>query len=86
MIACGWCSQPTERDRCSHCGRDPVLPYLQRGIEPPVIDPNAEYRKRLSEASSELRARGQHPTAERIAEVLDVSPRTVRRWQQMTAS
>jgi AcrR family transcriptional regulator len=62
------------------------LPWSQRGVDAPLIDPNHEYRRRLAAATADLESRGQRATAERIAEHLDVSPRTVRRWQQMAAS
>lgn len=80
MIHCGWCGVPTERSRCASCRRDPTLPYLQRAIEPEPIDPHAEQRTALARADREL---GPHATIDAIAEFLDVSPRTVRRWREM---
>lgn len=91
MISCGWCGKPTANsDRCTSCGHpDPERPWLQRGLPVPEIrtdaagrpalDPKA-IRARLDDAR---RALGPGATAERMAEYLDVSPRTVRRWQQM---
>ena len=83
MIVCGWCNQPSEPDRCGNCRRDPALPWAQRGQQAPEApDPNL---RRIAEAADELEASGYRATAERIAERLDVSPRTVRRWQQKSA-
>lgn len=82
MIRCGWCGRATTPDTCSSCGRDPVLPWAQRDLQPPVVD---FHRERLAQATAELRSQGVTPTVERLAEALDVSPRTVRRWQQMAA-
>lgn len=80
MIACGWCGKPTEPDRCGVCGRDPVLPWTQRGLEPPESDAHTH---ELATAAAELRREGRRVTAETLAERLGVSPRTVRRWQEM---
>jgi len=86
MIVCGWCGGSTPAGRCVSCGRDAALPWLQRAAAPPAVDAAATYRKRLSDARRDLEARGLDATIERIAEALDVSPRTVRRWQQLAAS
>lgn len=84
MIVCGWCGRPTrDEPRCDRCGHvDPRIPYIQRGL--PVPTETEVRKRRLHEAEASLRAQGEEPTAERIAERLDVSPRTVRRWQQMS--
>jgi hypothetical protein len=92
VIVCGWCGKATiPAGRCMTCGHaDPSLPYEQRGqIVPsvavahdpgrPTLDP-AEIRHRLAEARTSL---GGHPTVEALAGELDVSPRTVRRWQKV---
>ena len=89
MIRCGWCGHPTEPERCGHCGhRDPEQPWIQRGEEVPkvavengrpALDP-ADIARRLAEARAAI---GSPATVARIAEYLDVSERTVRRWQQM---
>lgn len=50
-----------------------------------MVDVAEEHRRRIAAAVRHIREAGQEPTAERIAERLDVSPRTVRRWQQMSA-
>jgi len=86
VIVCGWCGQPSEPDRCGNCRRDPALPWVQRATDPPAVDPTDDIRRRLSEAAAAVESHGHRPTAERLAEHLDVSPRTVRRWQQMAAS
>jgi hypothetical protein len=86
VIVCGWCGYPTKPAVCGACGRDPVKPWTQRGTKAPEVDPNDAIRKRLTDAAAFIEAHGQRPTAERIAEHLDVSPRTVRRWQQMAGS
>lgn len=48
----------------------------------PALDP-ADVGRRLADARHAL---GTTATVERIAEYLDVSPRTVRRWQQVSGS
>ena len=79
MIACGWCGQSTTPGpRCAQCGRDPALPYVQRGLEPTPADKYARERRLLAEAERDL---GHDATAERLAERLGVDARTVRRWQ-----
>jgi hypothetical protein len=88
VIRCGWCGKPTaNEDRCTSCGHsDPTRPYFQRGEAVPQIDgrlDSADVRRRLAEARSAL---GGNPSVERIAEHLDVSPRTVRRWRELAAS
>jgi hypothetical protein len=80
VIFCGFCGQPTEPELCANCRHDPVLPYLQRGQEPDPVERGPEIRRRLAQAARDL----DNPTAERLAERLGVSARTVRRWQQMT--
>lgn len=86
MIECGWCGQPSAPDRCGHCHRDPAVPWRQRGLEPvplrtdavgrPALDPD-ELRHRFAVARKDL---GEHATVDALAERLDVSPKTVRRW------
>jgi hypothetical protein len=74
-IVCGFCSAATDDAlACVNCHHDPALPYTQRASAPV----RADARLRLSEAQ---RALGPHATADAIAEHLDVSVRTVRRWQ-----
>ena len=89
-IACGWCGHPTLPGRCGYCGRDPELPYRQRGREAPVVSDHVEGRPPLSErdirerydaARRDLRSRGVEATVEALAEALDRSPRTVREWK-----
>lgn len=87
MIVCGWCGRHTANtDRCTSCGHpDPELPFVQRGEVAPRVPagrPTADkalIRRRLGEA----RAAGA-VTVEAQAEYLDVSPRTVRRWRQLS--
>lgn len=90
MILCGWCGHPTEADKCRSCGRDPRLPWVQRGQEPatvqseaghPALD-EADIRQRYSDAVAGLKAEGRTPTVEAIAERLDRSPRTVREYRR----
>ncbi len=91
MILCGWCGRATRPDQCVLCGRDPAVPYRQRGTEPPVVDAQdgrpplrpAEVSRRLAAARQALAAAGRPITVEALAEQLDVSPRTVRRWREM---
>lgn len=93
MIECGWCGNDTANlDRCTSCGHaDPARPWVQRGEDAPVtgnhepgrpeLDPG-EIRRRLAKARAVL---GDRPaTVEALAEVLDVSERTVRRWQKVS--
>jgi len=84
-IACGWCGASTEVKPCSSCGRDPELAHAQRGRPAPALDDQASIARRLADARHRLSAGGRAITVERLAEELDVSPRTVRRWQQMAA-
>lgn len=91
MIVCGWCARLTaNRERCTSCGHeDPPRPWAQRGVEPPEWHPShgrprvtpTEVARRLADARREL---GDRATVERLAEHLDVSPRTVRRWQKVS--
>lgn len=89
-ICCGWCGRPAPRERCVYCGRDPALPWLQRGKEPPALADHEsgrptlderDIRRRYQEAHDALVAQGRTPTVEAIAERLDRSPRTVREWR-----
>lgn len=86
MIVCGWCHSTTEPDRCSHCGRDPALPWTQRDELPPVVltrvgrpalDAQA-IRVRLEQARDSL---GADATDAELAEWLAVDERTVQRWR-----
>lgn len=91
-LVCGWCGQVTvDKAECDACGRDPRKPYRQRGIWPPtfetpergrpVLDLRAAHR-RVAEAERNLREAGRPVTVEAIAEFLDVTPRTIRRWRK----
>lgn len=80
MIVCGWCNHPTEPGVCRSCGRDPALPWTHRAMDPPT--PAPEHVTRLAEAAAAL---GPHATIAQVAEFLDVSDRTVRRWREMSA-
>lgn len=92
MIVCGWCGKPTANaDRCSTCGHaDPARPWVQRGQDAPVVanhDPGRptldahDVARRLAAARASLE--GRPATVDALAEALDVSPRTVRRWQKV---
>lgn len=83
VIVCGWCGQDTRPGACGTCGRDPAVPWLQRAQEPPVVDEAAKHRRQLAEAAKAIESEGLRPTIDRLAEQLDVSPRTVRRWREM---
>lgn len=88
--SCGWCGHPTRTDPCGACGHeDPDRPWRQRGQEPPVVRTDATgrpgldaraIRKRLSDARTAI---GPDATAAEIAEHLDVSVRTLGRWQKV---
>lgn len=91
MISCGWCGKPTaNHDRCSACRHaDPARPWIQRGEPAPIIahepgrppiDP-ADVARRIAAARAQL---GPHATVDALAEALDVSPRTVRRWSKVS--
>lgn len=91
MIRCGWCGQATNPGRCGACGRDPEVPWFQRGMGAPAVSVEApgrpaldvaDVRHRLAEAKAEIAAAGRRVTVEALADVLDVSPRTVRRWRE----
>jgi hypothetical protein len=85
VIVCGWCHGETTPDRCSLCGRDPALPWVQRGQEPPAVNPAERNRVRMVRASTDLLAEGYEPTIERLADRLGVDPRTVRRWRAVSS-
>ena len=93
-IACGYCGHPTPPEGCIYCGRDPALPWFQRGRKPPEVGEHEsgrpalderDIRRRYQEAHDALVAAGREPTVEAIAERLDRSPRTVREWRQRFA-
>ena len=82
MIVCGWCGQPAT-DTCV-CGRDPRVPWVQRGLTPkvieakpgrPEIDAN-DIHHRLAQARAALPG----ATNAQLAEHLDISIRTLGRW------
>mgnify|MGYP001321498511 CR=1 FL=1 len=81
MIVCGWCGHPTDpATACGHCGRDPGLPYEQRGTRPPDAR-----RAMIAKAEAMLRASGERVTDEAIGEALGRDGRTIRRWRQQMA-
>lgn len=94
MIVCGWCGHPTAPDaRCANCRHeDPAKPWLQRGETAPLVEDTAgrppldraEIGQRLAVARQSLTDAGRRATVEALAELLDVSPRTVRRWREMS--
>lgn len=90
MIVCGWCGKPTEpTNRCTYCRHvDPARPWVQRGEEPEelAIAPGRPHLEttdvmhRLLAGRERLATEGRSPTVETLAEAMDVSPRTARRW------
>lgn len=86
MILCGWCHSATEPGRCSHCGRDPALPWTQRDEMPPAVI-SRKGRPALDEGAVRVRleqareAVGQDATDAELAEWLAVDERTVQRWR-----
>ncbi len=94
MILCGWCGRATpDGERCAMCHHDdPTRPYVQRRAEVPHVEVPHDGRpalsrqdvaRRLTAARTTLRGAGRRVTVEALAEVLEVSPRTVRRWREM---
>jgi len=90
MIRCGWCGLATAEGTCSSCGRDPSLPWRQRGKPVPSIghhDPGRPpldahtIRSQYGAARQALLAAGRTPTIEALAEELGRTPRTVRDWR-----
>ena len=87
-IVCGWCGNWTADRPCRVCGRDPELHWIQRGMEPPLVEETvgrpvldqAAVLKRIADTTAALQAEGKVPTEEALAERLEVSARTVRRW------
>lgn len=92
MILCGWCGRATpDGDTCAVCNHIfPTLPYTQRGLPVPVVDVHegrptlvpADIKRRFAVARAALERAGKPVTIESMAEQLDVSPRTVRRWRE----
>jgi hypothetical protein len=88
VIVCGWCERPTaDRTRCASCGHpDPGRPWRQRGSAPPIVRTDATGRPSLSPSAVRHRiaearhALGSDATHAELAEYLDVSERTMRRW------
>ena len=89
-VACGWCGHATAPAECGYCGRDPRLPYLQRGIRVPLMESHegrppldeADVRARYVAAVETIERTGRQATVEAIAEQLDRSPRTIRDWRK----
>lgn len=84
MIRCGWCGAGTAHGHCEACGRDPVIPWEQRGLRPPEFDPEAEktaeQQALLAGARRALTEAGEKVTNAALAEQLGIDERTVRRW------
>ncbi|HEY6014711.1 MAG TPA: helix-turn-helix transcriptional regulator, partial [Candidatus Limnocylindrales bacterium] len=91
LIRCGWCGAVTKpAEPCHACGHvEPEKPWVQRDQEVPEIRTDAagrpaldarDVRKRLREARASL---GPSATKAQIAEHLDVSVRTLGRWEQL---
>lgn len=89
MIVCGWCNSATEPGLCSSCGRNPALPWTQRGDLPPgaktghrpgrpALD-DRQVKQRIRIAIKDL---GGSPTMAQLAEKLDVSETTARKWRK----
>lgn len=85
MIECGWCGGETKPGRCSACGREPIVPWTQRGLMPPAVTSSSRNRRLLAEAEKALREEGREPTVDRVAEHLGIDPRTVRRWRAVSS-
>lgn len=90
MIVCGWCGYPTPADCCVTCGRDPLIPYTQRNLKPPKATDNHEPgRPKLDAGQVRARVRialkelGDGATLAALAERLDVSETTARKWRKV---
>lgn len=94
-IVCGWCGEATPAaPPCLVCGRDPSIPYEQRGQAPipvrvdaagrPTLD-EREIRKRLAVAQRAIEESGRPATVSALAEQLEVDESTVRRWRRRIA-
>lgn len=88
MIVCGWCSSATAPGLCSTCGRDPALPWLQRGSEPPDVKEQPAGRPRLDPAQIKHRLRLAlkelpEATNAELAEHLGIGETTVRNWRKV---
>ena len=90
---CGWCEQSTTDELiCSQCGHeDPARPWLQRGKTIPLSEERehlggrprlepGQIRQRLRIAQKEL---GDNATNAQVAERLEISERTLARWQKL---
>ena len=92
MILCGFCGRAVEAYvRCSTCGHYPEVAWEQRGEIPPVVEkPVAgrpaldldDIRRRLTAATNSLQSEGRQATVGALAERLDVSDKTIRRWRE----
>lgn len=95
MILCGWCGSATrDEDRCTACLHvDPRRPWEQRATPVPEVQETQgrpaldrmAIRKRVHDAIGTLRSQGIPVTNAALADLLEVSEKTVRRWRQMTA-
>lgn len=91
LIRCGWCGAVTKpAEPCHACGHgEPEKPWVQRdqavpsvrtdAVGRPVLEP-AAIRRLLREARSAL---GPSATQAQLAEHLQVSTRTLGRWQKV---
>lgn len=91
-IICGWCGQPAnginEQSDCRNCGHErPDLPWVQRDQQPPTVSHEAgrpeldpkDIARRLREAREAL----PNATNKALAAHLDISIRTLGRWQKL---
>ena len=91
QIVCGWCRNGTAPGQCSHCGRDPAVPWLQRDVEPPLAEASEGGRPRLSPGQIRHRLRlarkelGEGATNAQLAEKLEISERTLARWLRLAS-
>jgi hypothetical protein len=92
VIVCGWCASATEPGLCSHCGRDPALPWTQRNTEPPIASAEGEPAGRPKLDAGQIRAklriaRKDNPDATNamLADLLGISERTLGRWQKLSS-
>ena len=89
-FVCGWCGHTTAGNPCLSCGRDSVVPWTQRGMEPPTVADEigrppldaGVIRAQYEAAKAALARSGQTATTAALAEQLGIGERTLRDWRK----